>query len=191
MRYCKLPLIIASVLATQISFAEDSNPKQPYQQTIKQFVGALQTELKTAMKAGGPIEAVAVCQTKSPKISEQVSIDADMQVSRVSLKNRSPDNAVSETDWQYAVLQNFEKRLADGEAIKTIDYLATQEIDGKPHQVYMKAIPTQPLCLVCHGEQIAPDLQAKIDELYPEDKAVGYQAGQIRGAFVVTKAMSE
>jgi hypothetical protein len=50
----------------------------------------------------------------------------------------------------------------------------------------MKAIPTKIVCLKCHGSEIDPKIVAKLDELYPEDKAVGYKQGDIRGAFYVT-----
>ena len=53
----------------------------------------------------------------------------------------------------------------------------------------MKAIPTAPLCLQCHGEAIAPPVAEKITKLYPEDKATGFREGDIRGAFVVTKLL--
>jgi hypothetical protein len=51
----------------------------------------------------------------------------------------------------------------------------------------MQAIPTGALCLQCHGENISPEVQAELARLYPEDKATGYSAGDIRGAFVVTR----
>ncbi len=51
----------------------------------------------------------------------------------------------------------------------------------------MKAIPTGPLCLACHGETLAAPVAEKIGELYPADKATGFREGDIRGAFVVTK----
>jgi hypothetical protein len=51
----------------------------------------------------------------------------------------------------------------------------------------MKAIPTAPLCLTCHGTAIEPRLQAELTALYPQDLATGYQAGELRGAFVALR----
>ena len=45
----------------------------------------------------------------------------------------------------------------------------------------------QKLCLGCHGKSIAPEVKAKLAELYPEDKATGFSEGDLRGAFVVTR----
>jgi len=48
----------------------------------------------------------------------------------------------------------------------------------------MRALPVQPLCLSCHGDpkRMSAAVQEKLKALYPEDKAVGYAPGQIRGA---------
>ena len=51
----------------------------------------------------------------------------------------------------------------------------------------MKAIPTGEVCLKCHGSNVAPDVKAAIGELYPEDQATGFKAGELRGAFSVSK----
>ncbi len=50
----------------------------------------------------------------------------------------------------------------------------------------MKAIPTGPVCLVCHGSELSPDVRAALDEHYPHDRARGYQLDDIRGAFSIT-----
>ncbi|MDZ4097730.1 MAG: DUF3365 domain-containing protein [Methylophilaceae bacterium] len=52
---------------------------------------------------------------------------------------------------------------------------------------YMRAIPTQPQCLQCHGslEQIAPNVRALLSAEYPADRATGYSAGDIRGAISI------
>ena len=65
------------------------------------------------------------------------------------------------------------------------------EIDGKKAMRYMKALPTQELCLSCHGKEnkVSPEVQAKLKELYPDDKATGYDSGQIRGAITARKPL--
>ncbi len=49
----------------------------------------------------------------------------------------------------------------------------------------MKEIITQPLCLVCHGETIAPAVREALVEHYPQDQAMGFKAGDLRDAFSV------
>ena len=55
----------------------------------------------------------------------------------------------------------------------------------------MKALPVQQVCLACHGpaDKLTPEVSAKLRALYPEDKGVGYNIGQIRGAMTIRKAM--
>jgi cytochrome c553 len=53
----------------------------------------------------------------------------------------------------------------------------------------MKAIPTAAVCLNCHGTDVQPAVKKAISEYYPDDQAVGYSKGQIRGAFSFTKAL--
>jgi hypothetical protein len=50
---------------------------------------------------------------------------------------------------------------------------------------YLRAISTGPLCLACHGRELAPQVRDVIDELYPHDRARGYAPGEVRGAFSV------
>ena len=55
----------------------------------------------------------------------------------------------------------------------------------------MKAIGTaEKPCLTCHGSNIKPELAAKINSLYPEDKATGYKAGELRGAFTIMQPLA-
>jgi len=52
---------------------------------------------------------------------------------------------------------------------------------------YLKAIPVQPPCLICHGtpEMIAPAVRERLSADYPHDRATGYSLGQIRGAVTI------
>lgn len=155
--------------------------------TVKAFFGELKGELVAAIKQGGPAHAVTVCNTKAGEIADRVSREQGMNVSRVSLKNRNPGNAAS--GWEKEILQQFEARKAAGETPDTLEFAqVVATADGDEFR-YMKAIPTGEVCLNCHGQDIAPDVKARIAELYPEDKATGFALGDLRGAFVVTKNM--
>lgn len=150
---------------------------------MKALGGQLKKELKAAMKAEGPVAALAVCNEKAPQIAASVSAEKGLQVSRVSLKNRNPDNAANE--WQTAVLNDFETRKAAGESADKLFHAEVVEDHGQKQFRFMKAISTGKVCLTCHGETIGTDITAKLNELYPEDKATGFKEGDLRGAFVV------
>ena len=154
---------------------------------IKEFAGALQAELKGAMKAGGPIAAIGVCNTQAMPISEKLAAGHGMNLSRVSLKNRNPSNAAN--DWQAAVLEDFEKKRLAGSDITKLGWTETVSVNGEQEFRFMKAIPTGEVCLKCHGTQIAPEVSQILVSLYPEDRATGYMEGDIRGAFVVTRKL--
>jgi cytochrome c553 len=152
---------------------------------ISTFASALQAELKNAMQHGGPVNAIGVCNTTAMPITTKVSLEQGLKLSRVSLRNRNPANAPN--DWQREILESFENRKAAGEELPTMAWSEVAAIDGKQQFRFMKAIPTGALCLQCHGSDISPEVSARLTELYPGDKATGYAAGEIRGAFVVTR----
>jgi hypothetical protein len=108
-------------------------------------------------------------------------------VGRTSLKPRNPANAPD--DWEAGMLQAFAARKAAGEDPAKLEAWTIAEAGGRKQFRYMKAIPTASLCLACHGTEIEPELRAHLDALYPEDAAVGYREGDIRGAFTITQPM--
>ena len=128
-----------------------------------------------------------VCNVKAPMIAEETGEKTGWQVARTSLKLRNPDNKPDA--WELTVLKAFETRKAAGEDVTKMEYSEVMTIDGKKTFRYMKAIPTAELCLNCHGSEIKPEVARSIDELYPEDQARGYKAGDIRGAFTLQKTL--
>jgi len=154
----------------------------------KAFGGALKAELQKAMKSGGPIKALAVCNKKAMPITAQVAKDQGVQLSRVSLKNRNPANTPNK--WQTEVLNDFNKRAAAGEDIAKMGFANIVDNNGKKQLHFMKALPTGKVCLACHGSEIAGNVKEKLAELYPQDKATGYSLGQVRGAIVVVKDLN-
>lgn len=154
---------------------------------IQQFAGMLKGELQAAMKAGGPTQAISVCQERAPEIAASISKEKGWDVGRTSLKLRNPANRPDA--WELAVLEKFEQRKAAGEPVKTIDYSEVVEVNGQKQFRYMKAIPTQAPCLNCHGTDLKPAVVEKLDAFYPQDKARGFSEGDIRGAFTITQPM--
>jgi hypothetical protein len=60
--------------------------------------------------------------------------------------------------------------------------------NGAPAEYrYLVPIYLKPLCLTCHGssEQIPADVQAVLNERYPEDQGTGFALGAFRGAVSV------
>jgi hypothetical protein len=145
--------------------------------------------LKEEIDKGGPASAIGVCRDKAPKMAKAASEKTGWAIRRVSLKNRNP-KAVPDA-WEEAVLREFDKRAAAGEKPTSLEKGEVVMADGKKMYRYMKALPTQDLCLNCHGtpDRISPEVKAKLGELYPNDKATGYHAAEIRGAVTIKKPL--
>jgi hypothetical protein len=60
--------------------------------SVAAFAGALKSELMAAMKAGGPVQAIDVCHSTAPAIAREISEQQGLQLSRVSQRNRNPEN---------------------------------------------------------------------------------------------------
>ena len=56
---------------------------------------------------------------------------------------------------------------------------------------YVEPILTQPLCLTCHGDVQDPALLERIKADYPEDRATGFEAGELRGVFWIEYPVAE
>ncbi|MGZ8250806.1 MAG: Tll0287-like domain-containing protein, partial [Methylophilaceae bacterium] len=111
-------------------------------------------------------------------------------VKRVSLKPRNGNIGVAD-DWETTQLKKFDQAVASGKPASEMEINAiTNEKNGRWFR-YMKAIPTQPMCLQCHGgaDDIKPNVQALLKQLYPNDLAVGYKVGEIRGAISVKEKL--
>ncbi len=170
------PMPVASASVDKAALVNEAK------EAVMALAGPLKAQLQAAIKTGGPAAAVQVCQTIAPGLAQSVSAAKGVDIKRVSLKNRNPVMGVPST-WQAAVLHEFETRKDLGEELQTLSYA---EVVGNEFR-FMKAVPTDAVCLNCHGVDLKPDVAAKLKELYPSDMATGFKEGDIRGAFVVTK----
>jgi len=179
---CGLPLTVG---------AEMEQYKAEAKKITGEFFTELKGELGKGMKAGGPVAAVGVCNTRAPEIAATYSAQTGWDVGRTSLKLRNPANAPDA--WEAEVLRQFEERRAKGEAPDTLAYAEIVDEGGERHFRFMKGIVMPPAdkmpCLKCHGENIDPATIAVLDQFYPQDEARGYKAGQLRGAFTLKKKL--
>ncbi len=151
-----------------------------------EFQANLKSALISGMSTGGPLNAIPVCRTDAPKISEQLS-DGAWTVARTALKVRNPDNAPNA--WQREQMQAMVQGLAAGEKPADLVVSEIRSEDEGSSFYYMQPIMTGKLCLACHGSQLDPDVQAALNENYPEDQAVGFSEGELRGAFTFSKKL--
>ncbi len=182
-----LAIVLTMAFMVTEAFSVENNPLTESRQVIKQFGGELKAELLSSLKQGGPLNAVSVCSQKAPGIAENLSRGRDLIIARTSLKYRNPENAPD--NWEQGILQSFEERRGNGEAVGEMEHYEALTVDGKQVFRYMKAIPVGEPCLTCHGKQIPSDLKTKLNEMYPADQSVGFSLGEILGAFSITMPM--
>jgi hypothetical protein len=174
-------LTLISCNQQTISYKEISERTEQSKDVVKKFSQLLKVELQTAMKAGGPLQAISVCNLQAPIIAKQLSVEQGWDISRTSLKPR----AKSADAWETKIMQSFEQKHADGDKFTSLFAQDIVEINGKAAFRYMQAIETKDICVKCHGANIAADIAQKISELYPNDTATGFNVGDIRGAFSI------
>jgi hypothetical protein len=167
--------------------AQDAAWIQDARQVASQVPPKLLATLSAAIDKGGPDGAIAVCRDEAPKLAKAASEQTGWSIRRVSLRQRNP-KAVPDA-WERAALEDFDRRAAAGESPATLEKAEVVNDGGQKVQRYMRALPTQPLCLACHGDaaSLSPAVSARLKELYPEDRAVGYAVGQIRGAMTIKR----
>ena len=184
-----LTALLAAALAAPVFAADDAALLDEARKVATSIPPKLLKVLDEEIKKGGPENAIEVCRERAPKMAAAASAETGWGIRRVSLKNRNP-KAVPDA-WERSVLEDFDKRTAAGEKPTSLEKGEVVAEGDKKVYRYMKALPTQDLCLSCHGtaDRITPAVKAKLDALYPEDKAVGYGAAEIRGAITLKKPL--
>ncbi len=176
-----------SLLAGLNAMADDAGLLDEARKVASAVPPKLLQVLSAEIAQGGVASAVGVCNEKAPQMAKAASEQSGWAIRRVSLRNR---NAKAVPDaWERSALEEFDRRAAAGESPATLEKSVMVEDGGRKEFRYMKALPVQQVCLGCHGsnETISADVAVKINGLYPQDKAVGYALGQIRGAMTIRK----
>ena len=161
-----IAMIPLSIGASEQDLARGAELLQPFKQQLQ---GALRSGLSQ-----GPAEAIAACRTKAPEIAASLSGDG-VRVGRSSQRLRNPANVPPE--WVEPLLDAYQRH----PSARTPRAVRLDE----RRRGYVEPIFVKAPCLTCHGENLAEPIAAKLSELYPEDRAVGYQVGDFRGVFWV------
>lgn len=130
----------------------------------------LMGKLKETLGKEGPASAIAVCQDEAPRIAQQVAKEKGVKIGRTALKLRNPHN-------QPPV---WAKKLID-RSVAEPTFLENK----KGEFAALLPIKLQAQCLLCHGsdEQMSPNVKHALSQLYPNDQAIGFKEGDLRGWF--------
>jgi hypothetical protein len=176
------PAIAALLLAVPlaVSAQQTNDPVLVESRRLADELGQrLITALTDAVSASGPVAAIAVCRDLAPEIASDIARRSGAKVGRTSDRLRNPGNVADA--WQADVLDEFAAGIEQGRPAAELEHFSR---DGGTMR-YMRPIVAGGICLTCHGAQIADDVAAALGEHYPHDRATGYAAGDLRGAFVV------
>lgn len=156
----------------------------------QEFMQKLAGVLKQQIESAGTESAINVCKEIAPALAKQYSTDGRL-VKRVSLKPRNQSLGTPDAEERVA-LENFDKQQRAGGPVTLELANVYQDASGDEWFHYMRAIPTQPQCLQCHGkaEDLAENVKALLAKEYPEDKATGYSVGEIRGAVSIRRKIN-
>jgi hypothetical protein len=145
----------------------------------KATLAPLQRDLKSALQdalgKGDVPGAVDACSLKAQAITTAAS-SPGVHIGRTSHKLRNPANVAP--SWVRPELD----RLASSNANVEQGVVVRLANGGFG---YVEPIRTNGLCVTCHGEAIAPEVQRAIATRYPEDRATGYGNDAFRGVFWV------
>jgi hypothetical protein len=142
----------------------------------------LSAQLTHQMKTGGTIEAIPYCSVTAVPLTEELAANQGVVIKRSSDKIRNSKN--NPTDRERAILAEFKTQLDSGSEILPLVEL---DADGNPH--FYAPIRLQEKCLACHGEvgkSVTQQTHEVLRRLYPEDQALGYKEGDLRGLWSIT-----
>ena len=183
---------ILSILAVSSTLLLAQSPKEDELQSVikegqiatKTLLQTLQKNMQQHMKQGGVTDALNFCSNEAYALTDKVNenLKQGIVAKRISAKYRNGANAPLPDEMKVLdSLQNLQ------ESNKKIPPFVLKKVDEHTYKFYKPLVINKPVCLKCHGDiSKDPDLQKSISKRYPDDKAVNYKMGDLRGAVVVT-----
>lgn len=152
------------------------------QLTAKKFTEQLAGTLKQQIQTGGVESAIPVCKQIAPALAKEYSTDQKI-VKRVSTQYRNTSLGVPDA-WEKSTLARFSQKLVQDKETQLLEFSEVVTEGNQKYFRYAKGIRVQAVCLKCHGQEsdISPNVRKLLVEHYPQDLAVGYQTGDLRGA---------
>lgn len=190
-RYYVWLLLGAISCNNQVKPVKQEKDLRLFTETAAQLSGIAQQvllrEVSAAIQKGGTEYAVAFCSQKAMALTDSVSKAHDLIITRITNKPRNAAN-VLKTAMDSAVWKRFEQAMVKNDSIPS----GITETATKGALAYYKPIVIgMPTCLKCHGDpdkDIDAGTLKKLKEKYPNDKALYYTSGMLRGLWKITAA---
>lgn len=147
-----------------------------YALSTKQLLGQ---NLMGAIQKEGTLHALEFCNIEAIPLTNQMEEQHGAVIKRVSDKYRNPNNAANEEERYY--IAHFQKEIAAGKDPKPVAMT-----EGALTRFYYPIV-TNSMCLQCHGNpnRLDPKVLDKINWLYPDDLATGYEENEVRGIWSI------
>lgn len=159
-------------------------------ESLAQHVAAtLLQRLEEALAQGDVRAAARVCSTVAQEATASAAEGSGARVRRTALRVR---NAANRPDaYERVWLERQATRVAQGESAEGTFEILGEGRDRELRHMRPIVFPGPP-CAGCHGDdhEIAPETRAFLRAAYPEDEAVGFAAGDLRGAISVRVPLS-
>lgn len=143
---------------------------------------ALIGKLHAQLEEGGANKALEYCNLNALNLTQEVASKHSVGLSRIAVRNRNPENATRDA-----------RELELMEYYQNPDLRSDTLIQSATALIYYKPIPMgMPTCLYCHGtpyKDIDSSTVTLIKQLYPEDKATGFEMGELRGMWRIDFGM--
>lgn len=183
MRMTLLPLIIVSLGQSgsdpewKVVSADSKDPailerKSKAIRARDSLFETLTKRLTEVAESRGPAAAIAVCQDEAPKIAKQVGDRQGVKIGRTASKLRNQANRAPQ--W------------ADSWIAKSpAEPVFVQGPNGALGAILPIRLKAQ--CLTCHGpvRSMPVEVRTELARRYPNDRAVGFSEGDLRGWFWV------
>lgn len=148
-----------------------------------QAFSALNAVLTQQLTAVGPDGAVRFCNERALPLTDSVAQQYGIVIQRLAYRNRNPLNAASNDERN--ILVGWEEAVKKNQELKPKIVQNGDQIDW-----YGAITIAHPRCLDCHGllqeGDILNETLQQIKKHYPNDRAVNFELGDVRGMWKIS-----
>ena len=152
-------------------------PIQRADLVIVELHDAMLAELSRDMDQGGPAGAIRTCHIDTTSAAYRAARAEGLNVGRTSDRLRAPTNRPQ--PWAEPIVKEYAgKRAADVEGFA---------VDLGDRVGVLRPIAERQVCAACHGDPAGFDarVRAELADRYPDDRALNFRTGDLRGWFWV------
>ena len=178
-----LTTIMCSSLMAMNAKPNHASVKKEGIKYIKMLGMTLKSELKAKLKEDkSGLGAIGFCANKAEEITKDVNtkLPSYASVRRTANRLRNPNNKADNIDKK--VMQEYEQSIQN----KTFSPKNLKIVDVNSTTRVYKPLVVKKVCLKCHGSHVSDSIKKVIAFKYPNDKALNFKAGEVRGAVIVT-----